>query len=316
MKQVRVPVVLIASLVGAMVVVTLTRDERKDAPAAVKAPGEVMSASSADEVKVRQDLHLLPTKAQPSSAALVIDLRLVDMFDENLSAIDEVPLQVIRERVREELALSMSPEVLSLAMNLFERYLNYKHALERDGRQPPPIRFQGNGKGAIEAMRLAASDKSRLRSQYFSAAEIVAMFGRDDSRLADELARLEILHDARLSEQQKQEQMKRLDESMPADLRESRQAPRRIEQLQDEVKRMRADGATDDDVYRMRAAALSPEAAARMSEVDRELAAWKLRIDSYLLERRRLAGNAEAQAQLRDSLFTLEEQARLHAFEE
>jgi lipase chaperone LimK len=92
--------------------------------------------------------------------------------------------------------------------------------------------------------------------------------------------------------------------------------------LEENAQRIRAQGGSEDDVYRMRAAATSPEAANRLADVDREEAAWKARIAAYLAQRGAVlsaAGSDEdhaaAMADLRNRLFTPEEQRRLAAYE-
>jgi len=87
---------------------------------------------------------------------------------------------------------------------------------------------------------------------------------------------------------------------------------------------MRAKGASDDDVFKMRAKELNPEAAARLAEVDREEAAWKGRINAYLTERSKLmkqyadgpaAEREAALSRLQQSKFSAEEIPRLVAYE-
>ncbi len=109
---------------------------------------------------------------------------------------------------------------------------------------------------------------------------------------------------------------------MPAKLREERLAPTRVIRLEESVSAMRAKGASDDEVYRFRAQTLTPEAAARLADLDREEAAWKARIATYLAERAKLQDTAKgieqqsaALQQLRDAQFSAEEQRRLPAYE-
>ncbi len=82
--------------------------------------------------------------------------------------------------------------------------------------------------------------------------------------------------------------------------------------LEESAAAMRAQGASEDEVYRMRAASLTPEAATRLADLDREEAAWKSRIASY--QARRTADPVALQ-KLRDELFTTDEQKRLGAYE-
>ncbi len=73
----------------------------------------------------------------------------------------------------------------------------------------------------------------------------------------------------------------------------------------------------------MRAAAFSPEAAARMAAVDQENANWKNRIGDYLEQRNKVLSNTNlpdvdrqaALQQLRDARFSVNEQKRLGAYE-
>jgi lipase chaperone LimK len=80
------------------------------------------------------------------------------------------------------------------------------------------------------------------------------------------------------------------------------------------VTKLREQGASDDDVYRLRAAAFSPEAANRLAQLDREEAEWRARIVAYKAQRP-TAGDETALQQLRDKYFSGDEQRRLGAYE-
>ena len=111
---------------------------------------------------------------------------------------------------------------------------------------------------------------------------------------------------------------------MPEDLRRERDAPRVILRVEEKVADMRAKGASDDDIYRMRAKEFSPEAAARLADLDREEAEWKRRIGNYLSERSQLL-QAQANApeadrhmalmKLQQAQFSEDERRRLPAYE-
>ncbi|WP_233575612.1 lipase secretion chaperone [Noviherbaspirillum saxi] len=84
------------------------------------------------------------------------------------------------------------------------------------------------------------------------------------------------------------------------------------------VQTMRTQGASEDEIYRMRAAAWSPEAAARLAERDRAEATWDARVDAYRVERNRLINAGAIQTtlqQLRNARFSAEEQVQLAAYE-
>lgn len=100
--------------------------------------------------------------------------------------------------------------------------------------------------------------------------------------------------------------------------------PSKAAAIEQSVRTMRAQGASESDIYRMRAAALSPEAATHLASMEREESAWKARVAAYLAERDRLLGvkgsapavnQEESLQRLRDARFTYEEQQRLMTYE-
>jgi lipase chaperone LimK len=115
-----------------------------------------------------------------------------------------------------------------------------------------------------------------------------------------------------------------MDAALPEQLRKEREASSVVVRVEQQAQDLRAKGGSDDDVYRMRAKELDPQAAARLADVDREEAAWKGRIARYLEERSKLlqsqtnASASEREAslvQLQKSAFSEAERPRLKAYE-
>jgi lipase chaperone LimK len=255
-------------------------------------------------------------KLNTQGDALVVDAGLVRMFDYYLSAIGEQPLDAIRAEIEREIDRRLQGRAAEEAKQFLGRYLDYKGALvdaEKDAQNA------GNSIAAIRA-RMAALHE--VRARFFSEQESQAIFGLSDADDEDAVARLAISQDATLDEAQKREKLAALDAALPETLRKAREEPVKVLKLEETVAKKRAEGASDDDIYRYRAAAFSPEAAARFADLDREEAAWKARIASYLSQRNQVAAAAVSEAdkqaqidQLRRSLFTPNEQKRLPAYE-
>ncbi len=253
-----------------------------------------------------------------ASNAEVANAELVRLFDYYLSAVGEKPLDTIRAEIEHELDRRLKPDAAIEAKRLLRCYLDYKRDL---------VDVEKNAQaagGSVQAIRERFSSMQVARRRYFSEREIQAMFGAADAYDMDAIARLEISQDTTLSAEQKRDRLAALDAAMPQAMREERQAPYKIAKLEESAQKMREQGASDDDIYRMRAAALSPEAAARMADVDQEERAWHARIAAYLAERGRLLAGSRnlsapdrqaALAQLRQSHFTFDEQKRLAAYE-
>lgn len=248
---------------------------------------------------------------------LVADAALRELFDYYLTAVGEKSLAEIRAEIEKELDRRMSPGVAQQAKQVLTRYLDYRTALVEVEKNPQAAR---NG---VSAIRQRFNAAQRLRSQFFSAAESQAWFGFDDAYDLDALSRLEISQNASLSPAQKQGKMDALDAAMPAEIRAAKEEPRKIIKLEEAAEQMRTKGASEDDIYRMRAAALSPAAATRLAELDQNEANWKNRISSYLTERQRIrqdvrlaGGQRQARLQqLREAQFSVDEQKRLPAYE-
>lgn len=239
---------------------------------------------------------------------LVVDASLVQLFDYYLAAVGEKPLDVIRQQIEKDLDQRLKPGAAAHAKDLLGRYIEYKKALIAVEKNPQAT---GNSLAAIRA-RLDAM--YQVRARFFSEQENKGLFGLDDERDTDAVTRMEIQQDKSLTEAQRKEKLAALDAALSPQLREARELPLKIVRLQEKAEQMRNNGASDDDIYRMRASALSPEAAARMADVDREEELWKRRIASYLSARATL-GDAAAIADLRNRMFDVQEQLRLVAYE-
>lgn len=248
---------------------------------------------------------------------LVVDAELGHLFDYYLAGLGEKDLGAIKAEIERELDRRLKPAPARQAKLLLGSYLSYKQALAgMEATLKPGGDIAQSARTRLLAMR-------QLRPAYFTAAQSAGMFAAGDSLDDDAVARLEIGFDKGLSAEQKKARLAALDQLMPAALREEREAPAKIIRLEESMAQLRAKGAGDNEIYSLRAAALSPEAAARLADVDREEAAWKVRIGAYLAQRKALAAqsvqapgqNDAALQRLRDAGFTPDEQRRLGAYE-
>lgn len=251
---------------------------------------------------------------QDAGARLVVDAELGHLFDYYLAGLGERSLDDIRTQIERELDRRLLPPAAAQAKRLLAQYLRYKRALVDVERG-----LAATGDLARDA-RARLNAMQQLRLNYFTPAESAGLFGAGDAYDEDTLVRLEINGDRSLSEEQRQQKLAALDAKLPAAVRENRDAPAKVLRLEESVQQLRAQGAGDNEVYRLRAAALTPAAAARLADLDREEADWKQRIGDYQAQRIQLlnaatAPSPEALQQLRDARFTPEEQRRLGAYE-
>jgi len=247
--------------------------------------------------------------------ALVLDPSLIRLFDYWLTTVGEQPMAAIRAQVEHDLDGRLGPRAARQAKDLFARYVRFKEALTTQR----PARPVGR---SVDILREGLRRMQALRASYFSEAESRALFGPQDAEATAALARMAVEQDPSLAAAQRQQRLAELDAQQPASVREAREASMAVVHLEEAAQRIRAAGGSEDDVYRMRAAATSREAANRLAEVDREDVAWKARIADYRSQRGAVlaspgdeAAHAAAMAELRNKLFTPDEQRRLAAYE-
>jgi lipase chaperone LimK len=240
--------------------------------------------------------------------SVVADAQMIELFDYYLSTVGEKSPAAVRAEIERELDRTLRPAAAAAAKRVLTRYIAYRQALAGLGTDR---RLTGPDAAALKRRLNALRG---LRAQYFSQREIAAIFGREDAANAEALARMEIRDAPALTAEQKQARLAALDTGLPADVRAAREAPLKVVRVQEEAERLRAGGAGEEDVFRLRAEAFGADAAQRLADVDREEAAWKRRIDAYLAERRGLRDEA-AVAALRDRMFSEDEQRRLGAYE-
>ncbi len=246
---------------------------------------------------------------------LVLDPALIRLFDYYLTTVGERPIAEIQAQVERDLDGRLAPHAARQAKDLFARYVRFKTALQAQRPAKPVGR-------SVDMLRAGLRMMRALRATYFSDAESQALFGPQDAEASAALARMDIEQDPALTDAQRRVRLAALDARLPASVRAEREAPLAVVRLEEAARQIRAQGGSEDDVYRMRAAATSPEAANRLADVDRDEAAWKARIAAYQSQRSAVLAapgsdtdRAAALSDLRNRLFTPDEQRRLAAYE-
>lgn len=312
-------VLLAAALLGVAALLAYWDRQPEPAPAldrGTTAPGQASSRS----MQGTEPDGRIQVLADPASAGggLVVDAELRKFFDYHLSAVGEQSIEAIRAQAEQELDRRLPSAAAAQARRLLGLYLAFKTALVELEQRPE---LAGNGVAALRARLLGMQ---ALRARYFDAQEVQGMFGFEDAYDLDAISRLEISQDPVLSDTQKQQRLAALDAERAPELRDAHDAPLAVVRLEEAAARMRQNGASDDEVYRLRAATFDPQAAARLAEVDQDEAVWKARIQVYLAARDQLlsanaretdAVRAAALAALRAGQFTVDEQKRLVAYE-
>ena len=264
------------------------------------------------------ELRLMKAPSPGNEVSTLAYAELRRLFDYYLSALGEQDLPAITQQIQSQLSQRLEPTQAQKAKRLLDLYIAFRRALIQLEAKP------GLAGDTVAAIRQRMLAQQSLRAHYFNAAEIEGMFGFEDAYDADAVARLEISQNPQLKPDDKKKQLAALDAAMSPALRADRDASMVVVRVEQRASEMRAQGASDDEVYRMRAQEFDAGAAARLAEVDQEEAAWKQRIAVYLDARAQVlkaqtnatpSERQQALSALQQRLFTEDERRRLLAYE-
>lgn len=253
-------------------------------------PGVGADSATSPGVHFKAGLEQLPASLQGTDVdgELPVDaaghLRVVrgvrNCFDYFLSTIGEAPVEQVRERLQAYVSHQLKDPARAEALDLLNRYLNYRAALEQlvqQGEGPPA--------SSVEALRTRLAQQLRLRQQMFSPTEHAAFFADEEQLGNYSVASLQIMRDASLSARDKAARIHELNATLPPDLQEAIGARERYEQLTAVTQELRAQGASAEAVHTARVQIVGAEAADRLDALDAQRANWQSRLLAFQTQR-------------------------------
>jgi len=237
-------------------------------------------------------------------------LRLFDYF---LSARGEESEAAIETRILRHVRATLEPPAREEAEALLGRYLDY-HARMR--------RLAGEGPVPEDAERRLQWIREERRAA-FGRELAEALFGESEALARLDLERRRVLLDPELGEEERARRLEAIDARMPEALRARREEDEAPLRVQAQARALRRAGASEAEVFALRARAFGPEAAERLAALDREQAAWRARLEEYTALRDALLADESLDAETKDARldalrrqrFEPEEQARVRALD-
>ncbi|MCG7200148.1 hypothetical protein MD273_10485 [Marinobacter pelagius] len=271
-------------------------------------PSELAGLEPDGDLRTDDRDNLVPTK------------QLRTLFDFYLANLDQEPLPQALRRIREALSQRFTEPALGQSISLLQRYVDYRLALdELDQQLAPGVTSDGFD---LEALRQREQALEALRLSHFSQEEYTAFF-EDDQQLDNyTLARLEIERNGSLSADEKRRQLMSLEQQLSEAQRQARKRATVNGEVYTRAEALKAEGASADELYQLRAASLGDVAAANLAELDEQQRQWQARLSQYAQAKARFteaglspADRAQAIEALRERLFTGREQLRVRALE-
>lgn len=210
----------------------------------------------------------------------------------------------LKQRLAALAAQHFGPELAVRAMQLLDRYVDYRVALAQLER---PADF-----GDPHALRASLDERRRLRERHFDPQEYQALFADEEALDRFTLARLEIQRNPQLDAAQKQAAMRQAESELGEGQRAARAEAVQHLALAAQTAGFEAQGVGTHERHLQRRAAYGDPAAHRLAQLDREEQDWQQRLDQYAAAQARQASPQELHA-LGDRLFSPQEQLRLEA---
>lgn len=214
--------------------------------------------------------HLVPTHS------------LRRFFEYFFTTVGEEPLETIIARLEELIQNHVPEPAASEVLTALKQYLALKEAelaLEEQ------IARDFAASGRVLDVRERARLLRDLRATELPRELYQAFYGEEDRRDDYALKRLEVMRDSTLTDTEKVAALAAMESDLPPALQEHVREQRLAWEVDQQIDAARARGATEAEIFQIRAETYGFEAAQRFSEADQRKAAWETRISDYRRER-------------------------------
>jgi len=247
---------------------------------------------------------------------LVVTRSIRTLIEYFLSANSQESIATITGRIRELMDKALQEPARSQAKQVLKQYIEYKQALIQIEQH---LSDEQNLSGKQGDYQQVLQYRTQAREKYLSREIYDAFFAKDDSRDNYTAGVLALNKDPSLTDEERFRQILLLEQSLPLEEQAIKQAQHQRESLQHNIKQARESGASDADIFQMRAQVYDQEAAERFAKNDLKQSQWNGRFAHYRQQRQQiLAGEGmtdeDKQSQisaLQTELFNANEQRRL-----
>ncbi|MCP5169938.1 MAG: hypothetical protein H6999_09300 [Hahellaceae bacterium] len=237
---------------------------------------------------------------------LIINESIKELFEFYLSALGEESLELLLQRIRADIAEQLQPPALDQASQLLKNYVDYKIELASlPGTTPSASNTPAQTLALVKARK---QQVNQMRQHYFSPGQYEAFFAEEDQYDTYMVNHLSISGNPDLSQDAKAEQLLQLEQSLPESIRKVRQQTSRYGDLYQTTQQMRANGASDAEIYALRANTLDDNAAMALATLDQQQAQWQQRLKTYASERNQIRDSGLSQTDQTLAINTLIEQ--------
>ncbi|MCG8673010.1 MAG: hypothetical protein MI867_26685 [Pseudomonadales bacterium] len=216
---------------------------------------------------------------------LIVNQSLRRFFDYFFTLDGEEPLERILARIKELITKHLPASAQQRALEILDQYVSLKkQELELAKQIDADFKASGERPGFADLKQEIRS----LRASNLDAEVYDAFFGEEDGRDDYTMARLEIQRDTSLSDEERKEALKAIEQYLPENDRKYLEEEREIQNVYESVDFAKQQGASEAEIFHIRSQAFGAEAAERYAEADKELASWDARVATYREQRQQI----------------------------
>ncbi len=252
--------------------------------------------------------------------SLLINKKILHLFEFYLSAIGEEALELIINRIKSNLREQLTSQALDEALHILAGYLQYRNeitAIKQEYNQTV-----GTNEYAFEHVINARSELIEARWRFLSTDVIAAFFAQEDQYENYMLGIATITKDNRLSKEQKDNAIELLTAQAPSWLIEQQNTANQLNEYRQRYSELVSLGASDSEVRILREQEFSSDVSDRLSTLDTQRIDWQQRLSDYRVELDTIMDiepDRKAQQTMVDALrsrhFTAQETKRVNALD-
>ncbi|WP_250659244.1 lipase secretion chaperone [Alkalimarinus coralli] len=221
---------------------------------------------------------------------LIADHRVKNLFEYYLTAIGEEPLDRIITRIQHDLSEQLDGIALAQANDLLEGYLQYRNNMAVIKNQF--VNTYGSQTYDLDVVKEMKRVLRESRFGFLPEEAVTGFFEQEDQYDDYMMAKVSISANSALSASQKDLQLTQLDQSSPRWIIESSQRANLVSNVRAEEKALRAEGASEEEIYALRERSYGAEGAENLRALDQQRAQWRALVASYRVDLNNMIASA------------------------
>lgn len=247
---------------------------------------------------------------------LIVTASVKSVIEYFLSTIGEEPLETILARIEEFFHQQLDEPASHQAVAVLNQFIDYKKTLaEMEKNLAEDVSLSGKSSDYLTMFQY----RREARMNNLSPEVYDAFFADEDKEDSYTASLIEIQKNNALTQEEKNAQAIAMEQLLPPQEQQARQAERTRENLNQTIQTARQSGASEQEIFQMRSEIYGYEAAERFAAADAKKAEWNTRFEDYRNQRSNIISNEglseedktrEIQA-IQSALFNPREQRRL-----